>query len=68
MVWNSVDMTDDMMEWFFTHLRDLGMQKKKRIYIGPGRDGSSYDKISVDLKFDPLNTYVIYNRLWRDTG
>ena len=44
-VWNNVEMTDDMMEWFFTHLRELGMTKKKRIYIGPGRDGSSDNKI-----------------------
>ena len=27
--------------------------RSKRIYIGPGRDGSSDDKIAVELKIDP---------------
>ena len=56
------------MEWFFTHLRELGVSKNKRIYIGPGRDGSSDDKISVDLKFEPNNTSITYNKIWRETG
>ena len=32
------------------HVRDiLGKEKNKRFYIGPGRDGSSEDKVSVDV-------------------
>ena len=40
-------------ETLFTQLDDLGQQKNKRVYIGPGRDGSSDDKIPIDLKFAP---------------
>ena len=50
-----------------SHLRELGVTKNKRIYIGLGRDGSSDDKISVDLKFEP-NTSITYNKIWRETG
>ena len=52
----------------FDHLKDLGKTKNKRIYIGPGRDGSSNDKISIDCKYDPLNTRVTSSKIWRDQG
>ena len=55
-------MPGDMMDMFFKHLSDIGHDKNKRIYIGPGRDGSSDDKIPVDLKFDPQNTFVSYSQ------
>ena len=43
----------------FQHLSDiLGKDKNKRLYIGPGRDGSSEDKISVDCKFESRTTKV----------
>ena len=32
--------------------------------IGPGRDGSSDDKISVDLKFCGHNTKVDFSQIW----
>ena len=28
--------------------------------IGPGSDGSSADKLSLDLKFNPLDTVITY--------
>ena len=43
-------------------------QKNKRIYIGPGRDGSSNDKISIDCKFDPQNTRVTFSKVWKQQG
>jgi hypothetical protein len=49
----------------FGHLDDLGKAKNKRIYIGPGRDGSSDDKIAIDCKFSPQNTKVTYNKTWK---
>jgi len=52
----------------FKHLEDLGKSKNKRIYIGPGRDGSSDDKISIDLKFDPTSTKVTSSRMWKEQG
>jgi len=49
------------------HVRDiLRREKNKRLFIGPGRDGSSNDKVSVDVKFNttattplnPVNKYL----------
>jgi hypothetical protein len=42
--------------------------QNKRVYIGPGRDGSSEDKISVDCKFYPANTKIHSPQQWRDAG
>ena len=53
-----------LCESVFTHLRDMGKTKNKRIYIGPGRDGSSDDKIAVECKFKPTSTEVPYNKTW----
>jgi hypothetical protein len=55
-------------EHVFEHLKDLGKSKNKRIYIGPGRDGSSDDKISIDCRFDPQNTKITYNKVWAHQG
>ena len=55
-------------EHVFDHVNDMGKSKNKRIYIGPGRDGSSDDKISIDCKFDSLNTKVSYSRVWAQKG
>jgi hypothetical protein len=55
-------------ERLFMQLDDLGKLKNKRIYIGPGRDGSSDDKIPIDLKFAPNNTKVAFNKTWKDQG
>ena len=52
----------------FSHIKDLGKEKNKRIYIGPGRDGSSNDKISIDCKFNPQNTKVPFNKVWGQQG
>ena len=45
----------------FRHIDDLGKDKNKRIYLGPGRDGSSDDKIPVDCKFDSQSTKITFN-------
>jgi len=53
------------------HVRDiLGREKNKRLYIGPGRDGSSNDKIAVDVKFDSRSTKPIMpeNKFLRNQG
>lgn len=56
------------MEGCFKHLSDLGKERSKRIYIGPGRDGSSDDKISVDCKFQSSTTKVQYSKTWQRQG
>ncbi len=53
-------------ETMFMQLDDLGLMKNKRVYIGPGRDGSSDDKIPIDLKFAPLTTKIAWNKTWKD--
>ena len=53
------------------HVRDiLGREKNKRLYIGPGRDGTSFDKISVDVKFHSRNTQPMMpeNKFLRQQG
>ena len=59
---------EECRSWFndgcFRHLADLGKDRNKRIYIGPGRDGSSDDKISIDCKFENDNTKVPFSRSW----
>jgi hypothetical protein len=57
-------LNEETLEAIFGHLNDLGKTKNKRIYIGPGRDGSSDDKIAVDCKFGAHNTTVPYNKSW----
>ena len=56
------------MNHCFMHLADLGKEKNKRIYIGPGRDGSSEDKIAVDCKFQSATTKINYSTVWIDWG
>ena len=56
------------MNHCFMHLADLGKEKNKRIYIGPGRDGSSHDKISVDCKFMSSTTKIVYSTYWINWG
>ena len=55
-------------EHVFGHLQDLGKLKNERIYIGPGRDGSSDDKISIDCKFASQNTKVTYRNICAQEG
>ena len=42
-----------------SHMR--GKASNKRLYLGPGRDGSSDNKISVDVKFHSNSTKVTEN-------
>ena len=61
------------------HVRELQIAKNKeralirraqnkRIYIGPGRDGKTDDKISVDVKFDPSTTKITCPANWKSMG
>ena len=35
------------------------------MYFGPGSDGSSADKLSLDLKFNPWDTAIPFKPEWR---
>ena len=55
-------ITEECLEGMFQMLKELSKPDKvvrsKRIYIGPGRDGSSNDKIAVEVKILPRTTKV----------
>ena len=67
-----IDSDTEIRKYFldhcFKHLADLGKEKNKRIYVGPGRDGSSEDKISVDCKFMSSTTKIAFNKTWVEQG
>ena len=64
-----IDVLDDRcINALFQHLEDLKKDSNKRIYIGPGRDGSSDDKIAVDCKFNPQNTKITFSKSWERAG
>ena len=50
--------------------RHSWQRKNKRLYIGPGRDGSSNDKIAVDVKFYSRSTKPVMpeNKFLRNQG
>ena len=51
------------------HVRDMrGKASNKRLYLGPGRDGSSDNKISVDVKFYSDSTKVTENPYLKSLG
>ena len=44
------------------HVRDMrGKESNKRLYLGPGRDGSSDNKVSVNVKFHSNSTKITEN-------
>ena len=51
------------------HARDMrGKASNKRLYLGPGRNGSSDNKISVDVKFHSNSTKVTENPYLKSQG
>ena len=58
----------DFCEGAFQYLEDIGKKINTRIYIGPGRDGSSDEKIALDFKFNPMNTKVSFPKAWQHQG
>ena len=53
---------------FFVWAREKNKTKNHRVYIGPGADGSTEDKIAVDVKFEPKNTGISFRTSWREAG
>ena len=45
-----------------------GKASNKRLYLGPGRDGSSDNKVSVDVKFHSNSTKVTENPYVKSLG
>ena len=64
------------MTWFstsvlnllFTEAERMGKTRNIRMYIRPAPDGSSADKLSPDLKFNPWDTAITFKPEWRSMG
>ena len=54
-----------ILNLLFTEADQKGKTRNFRMYIGPGSDGSSADKLSFDLKFNPWDTAITFRREWR---
>ena len=57
-------ITEDDVEVLFQELEAKGNVRNSRTYIGPGSDGSSDDKIAVDMKFHPQTTKITFRYGW----
>ena len=52
--------TSTILNSFFAETEQKGKTRHFRAYIGPGSDGSSADKLSLDLKFNPWDTAISF--------
>ena len=54
------------------HVEEIQKDRKrasnKRIYIGPGKDGTTDDKIAVEVRFDSSTTKVTTPATWKAEG
>ena len=57
--------TTTILNMLFTEAEHKGKTRHLRTYIGPGSDGSSADKLSLDLKFNPWDTAITFRPEWR---
>ena len=57
--------TSTMLNLLFAEAERKGKTRHLRTYIGPGSDGSSADKLSLDLKSNPWDTAITFRPEWR---
>ena len=57
--------TTTILNLFFTEAEKKGTIRNFRMYIGPGSDVSSANKLSLDLKFNPCDTAITFRPEWR---
>ena len=55
----------DKIDALFQEGVNAGKKLNFRVHIGPGSDGSSDDKIAIDMKFDARDTPVRYKYAWQ---
>ena len=53
-----------ILNLLFTEAEPRGRIRHFRVYVGPGSDGPSTDKLSLDLRFDPWDTAVTQRSEW----
>ena len=59
-------ITGDDIDMLFQEEEDSGKTRSHRTYIGPGADGSSNDKIIVELKYQGRDNKMTYYPRWND--
>ena len=52
------------IEMLFREEESSGTTRGHRTYIGPGADGSSDDKICVELRYNSINNLVTFDQKW----
>ena len=57
--------TTTILNLLFTKAEQKCKTRNFRMYIGLGSDGSSADKLSLDLKFNPWDTAITFRSEWR---
>ena len=57
--------TTTILNLLFADAEQKGKIRNFRAYIGPGSDGSSADKLSLDLRFNPWDTAITFRPEWR---
>ena len=58
-------LTTTILILLFEEAERKGRTRNFRMYSGPGSDGSSADKLSLDLKFNPWDTAITFRPEWR---
>ena len=57
--------TTTLLNLLFADADQKGKTRNFRTYIGAGSDGSSADKLSLDLKFNPWDNAITFRPQWR---
>ena len=57
-------LTTTILNLLFAEAEQKGKIRNFRTHIGPGSDGSSADKLSLDLKFNPWDTAMSFLPEW----
>ena len=58
-------LTTTIVDLLYAEAEKMGNIRNFRMYIGPGSDGSSAHKVSIDLKFNPWDTAITFRPEWR---
>ena len=61
-------LTLKMLNLLFTEAEQKGKTRDFRVVIGPGSDGSSTDKLSLDLGFNPWDTAITHRSEWHSVS
>ena len=58
-------LTTTILNLLYAEAERKGETRNFLMYIGLGSDGSSVDKLSLDLKFNPWDTAITFRPEWR---